>query len=487
MLNYWQSHQEYLVFLHEAKVHSDGSQRIRLSTQLALAREKLRLLNLDPVMEYLLPLYPPFGRPAINQPQILRSAILFLLLLKEGLASTLTNWVKTLECDPVLAALIGCTPNPLPPLGSYFDLMDRLWTEPVSDRHSRSKLFQPDKNKKVKKPDGKGQKAKERHKGISGKIAQRLAGGRDIPGNFDKHLQNILLIAAVRPSMAKGLIPAQSLTVSGDGTCVHTHASPFGKRFRGCPFEDSCTDHGGCMRHFSDPDAGWGWDSDINDHYFGYTLYPLTAHNADAQADLPLSFCFTNARRHDSINFLTAINRFRRNAPDISIRNICLDAAHDNYGTYELLKIWKIRPFIDLNPQHGIPDGIPEYLNADVDGVPVCKAGHRMVCWGYDKSKHAVKWRCPLAMEKVGHCDCICSKSKYGRTVHTKTKWDIRLYTPVPRGTAEWKKIYNNRTASERINNRILNDYKLHAMRIHFKEHYSFITMAICICIHLDA
>ena len=124
MLKNWQSHQEYRAFLHEAKVHFDGSQRTRLSTGLAPAREKLRLLNLDPVMEYLLPLYPPFGRPAKNQPQILRSVILFLLFLGDGLASTLTKWVEMLKHDQLLAALIGCTPDSLPPLGSYFD----LWT-----------------------------------------------------------------------------------------------------------------------------------------------------------------------------------------------------------------------------------------------------------------------------------------------------------------------------------------------------------------------
>lgn len=489
MLKNWQSHQEYKTFLHEAKVHFDSSQRTRLSTELAPAMEKLRLLNLDPVMEYLLLLYPPFGRPAKNQPQVLRSVILFLLLLKDGLASTLTKWVNKLDHDPVLAALIGCAPDSLPPLGSYFDLMDRLWMAPASDRYSRSKLFAPDKNsRKPDKPDKKGQKAKERHKGIAKKIASRLQNGGDIPFNFERILQNILLIAAVRPSMQLGLIPSGNLTVSGDGTCVHTHASPFGKRFKNCRFQDGCPHRSSqCFRHYSDPDADWGWDSDLDDHFFGYSLYPLSFHNASDHTDLPLLFRFTNARRHDSVNFLAAIHEFRRHAPDISIHNICLDSANDNYGTYELLKNWGIRPFIDLNPQHGAPEGIPEIIHAAEDGTPICQAGYRMACWGYDKSKHSIKWRCPLAAKKVDSCACICSKSSYGRTVHTKTDWDIRLYTPVPRGTAEWKKIYNNRTASERINNRILNDYKLHSMRIHTKEHYSFMTMAICICIHMDA
>ncbi len=61
-------------------------------------------------------------------------------------------------------------------------------------------------------------------------------------------------------------------------------------------------------------------------------------------------------------------------------------------------------------------------------------------------------------------------------------------FTPKsPRGTDAYKKIYNQRTATERINNRILNDYGLHRMFIHTKKHYSFMTTMIGICLHLDA
>lgn len=35
------------------------------------------------------------------------------------------------------------------------------------------------------------------------------------------------------------------------------------------------------------------------------------------------------------------------------------------------------------------------------------------------------------------------------------------LYPPIPRGTPQYKETYSQRTCSERINNRILNDYHL--------------------------
>ena len=97
MLNNWQSHQEYQAFLHEAKIHFDSSQRARLSSELAPIREKLRLLNLDPVMEYLQRFYSSTGRPAKNQPQIIRSLVLFFLSWSQASAKGLTKWCETLK------------------------------------------------------------------------------------------------------------------------------------------------------------------------------------------------------------------------------------------------------------------------------------------------------------------------------------------------------------------------------------------------------
>ncbi len=122
MLIHWQSHQEYLNFLHETKVHLDSSQRTRLRPEFGSVREKLRLLDLDPVMEYLSAFYSPVGRSAKNQIQIIRSLIFMAML---GFTS-LTAWLRKLKADSLLAVLIGCNPDSLPPRGSYFDLMDRL-------------------------------------------------------------------------------------------------------------------------------------------------------------------------------------------------------------------------------------------------------------------------------------------------------------------------------------------------------------------------
>ncbi len=480
MIKYWQSMHDYLYFLNESKVHFDSSERMRLHSQLWKPWQKLRFFNTDRAMEFLLPFYSATGRPAKNQPQILRSFILFFFLYSQGLAPpSLTLWVDRLRHDRVLAALIGCTTDSLPPLGSYFDFMDRLWTAPVSDLYSRNKLLPSSWNsRKPEKPKGRKQKAQETRPKITETIANRLMDGKDIPFNFEQRLQLLFYHAAVLPSIECGVIPKECLTLSGDGTAVHTHSCPRGHHRKGA-LEN--------LRHFSDPDASWGWDSDLEKYYFGYTLFQLSCYNSELKADIPLILRFTSAKRHDSVSFLIALHELEKHMPALPIENMCLDSAMDNYPTYRLLKDRKIRAFIDLNNKCGRPKTIPDTITIDKDGTPLCQEKLRMVPNGYDKSSGYLMWRCPFGKDHCAKCKNSCTSSKYGRVIKTRPEWDIRLYTDVPRGTDAYKKIYSQRTATERINNRILNDYGLHRMIIHTKEHYSFMTTMIGICIHLDA
>lgn len=128
MIKQWQSMLDYQCFLNNSKTVFDSSERQRLHSELWIPWQKLRLFNTDRAMAFLEPLYSHTGRPALNQPQIVRSFVLFFFLLSMGLTPpSLTAWVARLKQDRVLAALIGCPLSSLPPLGSYFDFMDRLW------------------------------------------------------------------------------------------------------------------------------------------------------------------------------------------------------------------------------------------------------------------------------------------------------------------------------------------------------------------------
>ena len=53
---------------------------------------------------------------------------------------------------------------------------------------------------------------------------------RSVFDSFSIRLQQVFRLAAILPSLKDGLIPQDGVTLSGDGTCVHSHASPYGHR-----------------------------------------------------------------------------------------------------------------------------------------------------------------------------------------------------------------------------------------------------------------
>lgn len=488
----WQSHDEYRTIVNTFG-HRLSRNNPRYHFDLYYKeQQKLLALNLDPVRDYIAGYYSNTGRPAKKQTQILRSLILFTLLFNKTPAKTsLTAWVcEVLPASISLAVLCGVTSaSELPSLGSYYDFMNRLWL--ASRKHySRHTLFPAGKN--GKKPDkiiGADGKLTEDDKTSksSRTIVDAILRGEPAADNPEAALQEIFSILAVLPSLELGLINADNLTLSGDGTAIASHSSPYGKHLSSC--SPSCPYRHDCGRHYSDPDAGWGWDSDNKCWYFGHTLYMLCCRNNALKIELPLTIKFTDARRHDSKNFLFAIDDFGRHSFGLSPQNICLDSAHDNLPTYELLEHWDINALIDINGRAKSSENAPDDVTFDKEGHPLCRAGHKMCPWGNDPIKDAHKYRCPLKCGRIVSCPHAdtCSPGSYGRTVYIKNHGDLRFQPRIPRDSEQYKKIYSERTACERINDRVLNDYCLQHLKIRGRDHFSFWAMLIGICIHLDA
>lgn len=487
---FWQSHDEYRTI-----VNTYGRRLSRNNPKYSFdlydkERQKLLDLNLDAVLEFIPHFYSDGGRPATNQAQILRSLILFVLLFNKTPAKTsLTAWTRDVLPNSIsLTVLVGCTSaDELPPLGSYYDFMNRFWLAARSPYSRSSLLFAGKNGKKPEKVIGPDGKLDDNDSVSTRDIVNNIKNGLPASDNPEAALQEIFFFLAVLPSMRLGLVDSANLTMSGDGTAVVSHASPYGKHLSSCP--PSCPFRHDCGRHYSDPDAGWGWDSDNNTWYFGHTLYMLCCRNDSLKVDLPLLLKFTDAKRHDSKNFLFAIDDFGRHCGGLSPKNICLDSAHDNIPTYELLEHWDINALIDINGRAKSSENAPPDITFDKDGHPLCPAAHKMCPWGNDPIKDARKYRCPLKCGRIDSCSLSekCSPGGYGRTVYIKNNGGLRFHPRIPRGSEEYRIIYNERTACERINNRVLNDYCLQHLKIRGRDHFSFWGMLIGICIHLDA
>lgn len=491
----WQSHDEYRTIV---ETHGRRLSRNNPSYHFDIyneERKKLLALDLDPVRDYVSRYYSTEGRPAINQAQILRSLVLFVLLFNRTKARTsLTSWVReVLPNDISLAVLCGFeSTDKLPPLGSYYDLMDRLWLA-SRECYSRTCLLPAGKNgkngRKPKKVIGTDGKLVEDDSETSTTrtIVDDILRGNAATDNPEAALQEIFTLLAILPSIRAGLIDTENFTLSGDGTAVTSHASPYGRHLSSCNAD--CPFRHTCQRHYSDPDADWGWDSDSKCWFFGHTLYMLCHRNNSLKVELPITMKFTEARRHDSKSFLYSIDDFGRHSLGLTPKNICLDSAHDNIPTYELLDRWGINALIDINGRAKSSPNAPEDVTFDKEGHPLCMAGHKMCPWGNDPVKDARKYRCPLKCGRVDSClhAEACSPGNYGRTVYIKNHGDLRFRTRIPRDSEQYKKIYGERTACERVNDRVLNDYCLQHLKIRGKDHFSFWTMLIGICIHLDA
>lgn len=87
---------------------------------------------------------------------------------------------------------------------------------------------------------------------------------------------------------------------------------------------------------------------------------------------------FTEARRHDSKNFLYAFDDFGRHTYGLTPKNICLDSAHDSIPTYELLEHMDINALIDINGRSKSSENAPDDITFNKAGHLLCKTVHEM-------------------------------------------------------------------------------------------------------------
>jgi len=470
MLGYWQSHTDYqqsiaVALSLVAKIYPTALLEYETSIS------KLYILDLDPLKNLIAPLYSSTGRPSDNQAGIFRS-----LILMNDLGLSLDRWLQKLSNNKVLQIACGFC-NKLPCIASYYDFINRIVKLNEKPR-LKSKKRKP--NKKYGK-----EKMPPRHPGIVQKLVKQILKGRRLNRRPERLLQEIFAKVCVQPSIDMGLVP-QTLSVSGDGTCIITGASSNGVKICECRSFGifSCD----CPRRFSDPNATWGWDSHNERYFYGYTGYFISTYNKADKLDLPLYLRLVDAKRHDSVSAVVALAEFSDLYPGLVIDSFISDSASDNYATYELLHSWNINAVIALNKTNRGNNKYPQCLVND-NGIPVCPGGHEMVHWGFCQDRCRIKWRCPRIRGKCESSDACatCSPSSYGRVIYTKPDWDLRLFTRIPRGSVSFKQKMKERTAAERVNNRILHHYGLERSKMRGKKRISFLATVAGFNIHLDA
>lgn len=476
MLNTYSSIWDYRAHLKSSKYSLDPSQLKRLNSSLyRSACHKLRKMDPGLILDVLLPLYSHTGRPAIDPAILLRS---FILMLHLGYTS-IHRWCDDLKTDSLLQYLVGSSSPPS--MASHYDFIIRLTRV---DPHL-STLYLKDH---FKKPNKKKLKKGEKLINFTFEDTQSLLDKYKNGAEADRErmmftLQSLFNFLVVIPSFDKGLIDSDNLTLSADGSSLHVHSSVFGHKVKDSEDENEKT------YRFSAPDADIGWDSDLESYYLGYTFYNIAYHSSAFNCDLPVFISIEKASRHDALSCISTAAQFLDLNPDIHPKYFCHDSAADSLAIYQFFRLHNITPVIDRNVRRESKKDYSEKEHINENGIPVCCEGQEMIYFGYDVARGRKKYRCPLAMGKIDSCphSATCSSSSYGRTVYINDGDDAKNAGPLVYRSDKWKEIYKNRTSTERINNRVLNDYSLHKMKIRDKAKHAFFAVIAGINIHLDA
>lgn len=482
MLIEWTTHATYLERLELEIMALPPNDRNRLLSLYQHSLLKLSLLNLDPLLPIVKHLYPELGRPAKNQCELIRALVLMI----DNKTQSITTFARSTTADPLFRILCGFKKNEVPGLASYYDLLERLWLS--SRKHNRFVLrkFRRKPSKRLKP----NKKLPNRKPGVVKRLVSAMRSGKLPDIRPERVLQAILKYAVVDTSAQLGILgKLESFTVAVDGSPYYAGSSPYGVRVCDCKAKGihMCD----CKRRYSDPDASWGWDSYRERYFYGNTLFSVTA--SDSHSDLPIYLQMAQASRHDGVSTVFALRNVLADYPEFCIRNLLADGAMDDYSLYELLKEKSIIPFIPLPENTKFPtlEHYPEIDSFDDKGRPVCPAGHLWAHWGYDKTKHRHKYRCPFSAKNEAcpnSMSCTCkSKTKYGPSFYLKASEDLRLYPPVLRSSDAFKQVFKRRSSVERTFKRLFEDYQIEAYRSRSRGIRFALAIFAGINMHLDA
>jgi len=247
----------------------------------------------------------------------------------------------------------------------------------------------------------------------------------------------------------------------------------------GNPVRDS-KKHNGDKRR--DTDADWGvktyagineqgkpWEKVVS--WFGYKLHLLV----DADYELPVDFRVTQASKAEQPVAREILDALPDRFPDIVERAqyLCGDRGYDDQKILHTAIELGMSPIIDIRnlwkdgEKMKMIDGAKnvayDYRGNVTCFCPVTLKEHRMCYGGYEQKRQSHKYLCPARAKGIacaGQQQCTV-----GRQIRIPLTQDRRIFTPTARSSYKWERIYDKRTAIERVNSRIDNVFM-------FEQHY---------------
>ena len=234
-----------------------------------------------------------------------------------------------------------------------------------------------------------------------------------------------------------------------------------------------------------DHDAAWGthkiqWEDangrvhEKSKSWFGYKLHLIV----DTDYEMPVEFSLQPGNDAEIPAARKLIKSMKKNHPKRlkeRCRHFMADRGYDDTKLNK--KLWnkhQVKPVIGI--KRSWKDG-EETEAFGTDGVVYdnfgtvyCISPHYgdqkvMPFRGFEEKRKTLKYACP-----ADHYGVECrdrDRCPIAKQIRIPLKTDRRIFTPVARSSAKWEKLYNKRSAAERVNSRIDNmfGFEKHTIR----------------------
>ena len=181
--------------------------------------------------------------------------------------------------------------------------------------------------------------------------------------------------------------------------------------------------------------------------FFGYRYHLL----ADVDYELPIDYIVTKASVGERKQLLKKLNEMDLNKRE-KIKTLSADKGYDGEDLIKEIKKYGIKPIIDIKNQWKDGEKTKQYKDTNI-------------VYTYDGDVYYVDDKGEKNSMKYLGYDKIKDKLRYGynnnKVYSIELSTDERIFTPIARNSNKWKKIYNKRTALERINGRLDRDFNL--------------------------
>ena len=213
----------------------------------------------------------------------------------------------------------------------------------------------------------------------------------------------------------------------------------------------------GVKKYYGVKEDGTAWEKVVT--CFGFKIHLIV----DAVYELPVAYEITDAAASDVTEGKKIIDNIKTSQPDIlsACEHFMGDKGYDDTELIKELKENGIKAVIDKRSMWKTETEkvVPGYDRAYYDeaGNVYCYSPEkgerrRMALNGYEETRDALRFKCPAQAYGVKCqeiCECNC------RNIRIPLSTDQRIFTQVQRESYKWERLYNKRTAVERVNSRL--------------------------------